>query len=156
MSRIPTDPEQIRQLAVIMAQAGLTEVEMSDKDTRIRVVRGGETVTAAGQTATGHSAPASAAQTQAPAAAAPAVDTSASHAGAVTSPMVGVAYLAPEPGAANFVTVGQQVTAGQTLLLIEAMKTFNDIVAPQGGVVKQILVEDGQPVEYGQVLMVIE
>ena len=156
MSRIPTDPEQIRQLAVIMAQAGLTEVEMSDKDTRIRVVRGGETVTAAGQTATGHSAPASAAQTQAPAAAAPAVDTSASHAGAVTSPMVGVAYLAPEPGAANFVTVGQQVTAGQTLLLIEAMKTFNQIKAVKAGTVTKIAVRNSDPVEYGELLMIVE
>ena len=151
MSRIPTDPEQIRQLAVIMAQAGLTEVEMSDKDTRIRVVRGGGTVTAAVQ-----SAPASAAQTQAPAAAPPAVDTPASHAGAVTSPMVGVAYLAPEPGAANFVTVGQQVTAGQTLLLIEAMKTFNQIKAVKAGTVTKIAVRNSDPVEYGELLMIVE
>jgi acetyl-CoA carboxylase biotin carboxyl carrier protein len=78
------------------------------------------------------------------------------HPGAVVSPMVGVAYLSPEPGAAAFVTVGQQVVAGQTLLLIEAMKTFNQIKAPKAGTVAAILVQTGAPVEYGEVLMILE
>jgi acetyl-CoA carboxylase biotin carboxyl carrier protein len=80
----------------------------------------------------------------------------AKHPGAVLSPMVGVAYLSPEPGAAAFVTVGQTVTAGQTVLLIEAMKTYNQIRAPKAGTVMRILVESGQPVEYGQPLLVVE
>jgi acetyl-CoA carboxylase biotin carboxyl carrier protein len=78
------------------------------------------------------------------------------HPGAVKSPMVGVAYLSPEPGAPSFVTVGQTVTAGQTLLLIEAMKTFNQIKAPRGGTISRVLVNPGVPVEYGEVLMVID
>jgi acetyl-CoA carboxylase biotin carboxyl carrier protein len=78
------------------------------------------------------------------------------HPGAVTSPMVGVAYLSPEPGAAPFVSVGQQVSAGQTLLLVEAMKTFNQIKAPKAGTVTAILVQSGVPVEYGEVLMIVE
>ncbi|MBR0662394.1 acetyl-CoA carboxylase biotin carboxyl carrier protein, partial [Neoroseomonas oryzicola] len=80
----------------------------------------------------------------------------ADHPGAVTSPMVGVAYLSPEPGAAQFVAVGAKVTQGQTLLLIEAMKTFNQIKAPRAGTVTRILVESGMPVEYGEPLMIIE
>ena len=89
-------------------------------------------------------------------AAAPAVPDEASHPGAVISPMVGVAYLSPEPGTPAFVTVGQAVTAGQTLLLIEAMKTFNQIKAPKAGTVTRILVANGTPVEYGEVLMILE
>ena len=80
----------------------------------------------------------------------------ASHPGAVTSPMVGVAYLAPEPGASPYVTLGQTVVAGQTLLLIEAMKTYNQIKAPKGGIVSRILVAGGQPVEFGQPLLILE
>jgi acetyl-CoA carboxylase biotin carboxyl carrier protein len=95
-----------------------------------------------------------AAAPEAPAAAGP--DDFSKHPGAVKSPMVGVAYLAPEPGAANFVTVGQQVSAGQTLLLIEAMKTFNQIKAPRAGTLSRVCISPGVPVEYGEVLMVIE
>jgi acetyl-CoA carboxylase biotin carboxyl carrier protein len=80
----------------------------------------------------------------------------ASHPGAVVSPMVGVAYLSPEPGAPQFVNIGQPVTAGQTLLLIEAMKTFNQIKAPKAGTVAAILVQSGAPVEYGEVLIILE
>ena len=83
-------------------------------------------------------------------------DPDAAHPGAITSPMVGVVYLAPEPGAPPFVTVGQQVAAGQTVLLIEAMKTFNQIKAPKAGTVTRILVQNGAPVEYGEVLMIVE
>ncbi len=146
MSRIPVDPDAIRQLAAILAETGLSEIEIADKDNRIRVAR-----TISGTPAL---APV---QVVAPTAAAAA--TSAEPAipvGAVTSPMVGVAYLSPEPGTANFVAVGQAVTAGQTLLLIEAMKTFNQIKAPAAGTVTRILVVSGSPVEYGEALMVIE
>ncbi|GAB4258851.1 MAG: acetyl-CoA carboxylase biotin carboxyl carrier protein [Pararhodobacter sp.] len=98
-------------------------------------------------------APASVAPGSAPA---PISNDPAEHPGAVTSPMVGTAYLAPEPGAENFVSVGQQVSAGQTLLIIEAMKTMNHIPAPKTGTVKRILVTDGTPVEFGAPLMIIE
>jgi acetyl-CoA carboxylase biotin carboxyl carrier protein len=141
------DPEAIRALAAILTEAGLTEIEVSDNETRIRVVRAH--APAAAQT---YAAPAAAA---APPQAAAAVD-DASHPGAVTSPMVGVAFLAPEPTAANFVQVGQAVQAGQTLLLIEAMKTFNQIKAPRAGTVARILVSSGVPVEFGEALMVLE
>jgi len=149
VTRIPTDPEQIRQLAAVMAESGLTEVEISDKDTRIRVVRGA--VSAAPVLA--HPAPLAAAVVEAPARAA---DTGASHPGAVLSPMVGVAFLAPEPGAPNFVASGQQVIAGQTLMLIEAMKTFNQIKAPKAGTVTKIVVRNSSPVEFGELLMIVE
>ena len=148
MTRIPTDPEQIRQLAHIMVESGLTEVELSDKDIKIRVVRGGVVTTAV--------MPAMIASAAAPSPGPIPPDNSATHAGAITSPMVGVAFLAPEPGAANFVTPGQQVIAGQTVLLIEAMKTFNQIKAPKSGTVTRIVVQNSSPVEYGEVLMIVE
>jgi acetyl-CoA carboxylase biotin carboxyl carrier protein len=152
VTRIPIDPDSIRRLAAVLVETGLTEIEIAEKDSRIRVVRGaapGEIVLAA--------APAAVAAVAAPAAPAPAaVDDPSSHPGAINSPMVGVAYLAPEPGAANFVVVGQQVAAGQTVLLIEAMKTFNQIKAPKAGTVTRILVENSAPVEYGEVLMILE
>ena len=145
MTRIPIDPDTIRALAAVLVETGLTEIEIADKDSRIRVVRGGGMATAVMPV-----------MTPAPAVAAPAVPDMASHPGAVLSPMVGVAYLAPEPGAPAFVNVGQQVSAGQTLLLIEAMKTFNQIKAPKSGTVAAILVQSGAPVEYGEVLIVLE
>jgi acetyl-CoA carboxylase biotin carboxyl carrier protein len=150
MSRIPVDPDAIRQLAAILAETGLSEIEIADKDNRIRVAR---TISAA------PSAAPTAVVIPAAAVAASAAASSAEQpmpAGAVTSPMVGVAYLSPEPGAANFVAVGQTVAAGATLLLIEAMKTFNQIKAPSAGTVTRILVASGSPVEYGEALMVIE
>jgi acetyl-CoA carboxylase biotin carboxyl carrier protein len=151
MSRIPVDPDAIRQLAAILAETGLSEIEIADKDNRIRVAR---TMTAAASAAPVQVVvPAATAGASASASAStePAVPV-----GAVTSPMVGVAYLSAEPGVANFVSVGQTVTAGQTLLLIEAMKTFNQIKAPTAGTVTRILVASGSPVEYGEALMVIE
>lgn len=152
MTRIPIDPDSIRALAAVLVETGLTEIEIAEKDSRIRVVRGaqpGEAVTIAAATPVAASRPVAAAP---PAAS----DDLSSHPGAVTSPMVGVAYLAPEPGSANFVAVGQQVAAGQTLLLIEAMKTFNQIKAPKAGTVTRILVENSAPVEYGEVLIILE
>jgi len=148
VTRIPIDPDTIRALAAVLTETGLSEIEIADKDSRIRVVRGGAATTVAVPAPAAAAAPI-------PAAAAPASDP-ASHPGAVVSPMVGVAYLSPEPGAAAFITVGQQVAAGQTLLLIEAMKTFNQIKAPKAGTVTSILVQNGAPVEYGEVLMVLE
>jgi acetyl-CoA carboxylase biotin carboxyl carrier protein len=151
MSRLPVDADAIRALAQILTETGLTEIEIAEKDSRVRVVRAPAPVQAAVPAAVAVAA------TPAAAVAAPAADLDLSqHAGAVKSPMVGVAYLAPEPGAPSFVSVGQSVTAGQTLLLIEAMKTFNQIKAPRSGTVSRVLVTSGAPVEYGEVLMVIE
>ena len=149
MNRIPTDPDSIRRLALVMAETGMTELELVDKDSRIRVVRGG----AAAPVGAAIAAPVAVGAAAAPVAA-PVVD--ASHPGAVPSPMVGVAYLSPEPGAPHFVSVGQQVAAGQTVLMIEAMKTFNQIKAPKAGTVSRILVENSAPVEYGEVLMILD
>lgn len=148
MSRMLVDADAIRALADILTETGLTEIEVAEKDNRIRVARnaGGQVVHAA--------APVPAAPVAAPAAAAP-VD-AASHPGAVNSPMVGIAYLAPDPSAPPFVQEGQAVTAGQTLMLIEAMKTFNQIKAPRGGTLKRILVSSGDPVEFGEPLAIIE
>jgi acetyl-CoA carboxylase biotin carboxyl carrier protein len=153
MSRLPVDAEAIRTLADILLDTGLTEIEIAEGDSRIRVVRAVQQVQAA-------VAPQVAAM-PAPSAAAPAPSPAepadfSQHPGAVKSPMVGVAYLSPEPGAPAFVTIGQAVTAGQTLLLIEAMKTFNQIKAPRAGTVSRILASPGVPVEYGEVLMVID
>ncbi len=144
------DHEAVRQLAVILTETGLTEIEVQTKEGRIRVARAAPQIVQATV-----AAPAPAAV--APAAEAPAAPPHDSHhPGAVPSPMVGIAYLSPEPSAPPFVTVGQTVAAGQTLLLIEAMKTFNQIKAPKAGTVSRILVPSGTPVEYGQPLMIIE
>jgi acetyl-CoA carboxylase biotin carboxyl carrier protein len=178
-SGIQFDPEAIRALAQILKDTDLSEIEVVEKDSRIRVAR---TVQVAPQfawpagvaapfavapagaldggvgAAPGASLPAGAAAgagfAAAPSVAADAVDPK--HPGLIASPMVGVVYLAPEPGAAPFVTVGSRVAQGQTLLLIEAMKTFNQVRAPRAGTVSRILVEPGTPVEYGEPLMVVE
>jgi acetyl-CoA carboxylase biotin carboxyl carrier protein len=147
LTRIPIDPDTIRALAAVLVETGLTEIEIADKDSRIRVVRGGGVATSVMPVA-------AAAPVSTPTA--PMAADAASHPGAVVSPMVGVAYLSPEAGAPPFVTIGQQVTAGQTLLLIEAMKTFNQIKAPKAGTVAAILVQSGVPVEYGEALVVLE
>ena len=150
---IEFDAGAIRELAQILRETDLTEIELVDGEARLRVVR--QVVVAAPAMA-----PVAVAATQAaaaaPGAAAPVEAVDAAHPGAVTSPMVGVAYLAPEPGAPQFVTVGTKVAQGQTLLLIEAMKTFNQIKAPRAGTVTRILVESGMPVEYGEPLIIIE
>ena len=154
MSGLSFDPEAIKALAQILRDTDLTEIELVEKDSRIRVAR---EVTVAAPVVTQMAAPAMQA-VPAPVSAPPpaAAEAPLSHANAVTSPMVGVAYLSPEPGAAPFITQGQHVSAGQTLLLIEAMKTFNQIKATKSGTVTRILIENGTPVEFGEPLMVIE
>lgn len=149
------DPDAIRELAKILRETDLSEIELVEKDARLRVVR---QVTTAAVTQVVAAAPVAAPVAAAPAAAAAAAPEAldADHPGAVTSPMVGVAYLAPEPGAAPYVTMGAKVAAGQTLLLIEAMKTFNQIKAPKAGTVTRILIESGTPVEFGEPLLIIE
>ena len=151
MSKLPVDAEAIRVLADILRDTGLTEIEIAEGDTRIRVKRTPAPVQAA---VAAVPPPAHLAAAAAPATVE--MTDYAQHPGAVKSPMVGVAYLSPEPGAPAFVGVGQTVTAGQTLLLIEAMKTFNQIKAPKAGTVSRVLINPGVPVEYGEVLMVID
>jgi len=144
------DLELIRTLAELLAEKGLTEIEYAVGNRRFRVARGAAPLAAAAPAAM---APPAAIET----ATAPAGPASlADLPGAVKAPMVGTAYLAPEPGAAAFVRLGDTVAAGQTLLLIEAMKVMNQIVAPRAGRVARILVGDAEPVEYGAVLMLIE
>lgn len=147
------DVDLVRQLAEMLDDTGLSEIEVEDGDRKIKVSRA---VTAAA--APVHYAPAApVAAPAAPAAApeaeaAPAVD---AHANATKSPMVGTAYLAPEPGAAPFVAVGSTVSAGDTILIVEAMKVMNPITAPTGGTLESVFVENGQPVEFDQPLFVI-
>ena len=139
------DPAQVRELAELLTANQLTEIEVEDGDRRIRVRRDPAPTTVA-------PAPAVPAAS-APAPAAPPLESSVGD--AVRSPMVGTAFLSPEPGAKPFVSVGDAVKAGDTLLIVEAMKVMNPITAPRGGIVKQILIEDGQPVEFDQPLVVI-
>ena len=145
------DDELVRQLAAVLNETGLTEIEYDTNGIRVRVARnvGGPLMSGAPVYA---AAPASEAAAPAPA---KALDP-ASHPGAVKSPMVGVFYLLPEPGAAPFIKVGDHVSEGQTLALIEAMKTFNPVKAPRGGKVTKILVENSSPVEYGEPLLILE
>jgi acetyl-CoA carboxylase biotin carboxyl carrier protein len=150
MAKFEMDTEFVRRLAQILHETQLGEIELADGDRRIRVARPSVTIAPS----TGMVAPPAAALPAA-ATAAPGHD-AAKHPGAVTSPIVGTAYLAPEPGKPNFVAVGDKVTVGQTLLIIEAMKTFNPIKATKAGTVASILVENAQPVEYGEPLMIVE
>ncbi|MBD0271668.1 MAG: acetyl-CoA carboxylase biotin carboxyl carrier protein [Acetobacteraceae bacterium] len=178
-SGIQFDPEAIRALAQILKDTDLSEIEVVEKDSRLRVAR---TIAApvpaayawppafvpppamapgfAGAAAAGMPGAAAVAGASAAAATAAALSSADAvdpkHPGLIASPMVGVVYLAPEPGAAPFVTLGSKVAQGQTLLLIEAMKTFNQVRAPRAGTVTRILVEAGTPVEYGEPLMVVE
>ena len=146
----------IRELALLLNETGLSEIEIEKSGLKIRVART-LTVTATAPVAAAApmaAAPAAAAPAAGGAAAAPA--DAATHPGAVKSPMVGTAYRAPEPGSAAFIEIGTRVAQGQTLLIIEAMKTMNHIPAPRAGTVTQILFENGQPVEFGEPLVVIE
>ena len=156
MSRLPVDTDAIRALATILTETGLTEIEVAEKDTRIRVVRApAQVVQAYAPPATAPSA--GAVPAVAPASASGTGETDfAKHPGAVTSPMVGVAYLSPEPNAPAFASEGHAVSVGQTLMLIEAMKTFNQIKAPRAGTLVRLLVTSGSPVEFGEVLAIIE
>ena len=146
MAKFKVDTDLIHQLAALLEETGLSEIELGEGDRRVRVARGGR-------------APSSPAPNESalPAEADPAptvVD--ASHPGAVISPMVGTVYVAPEPGAPPFVNVGDTVSEGQTLCIVEAMKTPNAISAPRAGTVTQILISDGEPVEYGEVLLILD
>ena len=155
-SGIQFDADAIRKLADILRETDLTEIELSEKDSRIRVARiiPAPVAAPAPYYAQGPM-PAPMAAAPAPIVADPAV-LDLKHPGLVTSPMVGVAYLSPEPGAAPFVTLGARVALGQTVLLIEAMKTFNQIKATRAGTVTRILVDGGTPVEYGEPLVLVE
>ena len=171
-SFIQFDADAIRKLADILRETDLTEIELSEKDSRIRVARIIQMAPAAnyyaapamqmpmGQMPMGQmpvvqtAGPMQQAPPSAPAADPAAIDLK--HPGLVTSPMVGVAYLSPEPGAAPYISLGSKVSIGQTVLLIEAMKTFNQIKATRAGTVTRILVEAGTPVEYGEPLVLVE
>lgn len=150
MSKLELDEDLVRKLSELLNEMGLTEIEYEFGEHRIRIARG-----------TAHTTVHQAASV--PVAAAP-VPASGPNAGvgdaipanAVVAPMVGTAYMAPEPGAAAFVSVGDTVKEGETLLIIEAMKVMNQIPSPRSGRVAQIMIEDGQPVEYGEPLLVIE
>jgi acetyl-CoA carboxylase biotin carboxyl carrier protein len=152
-----SDQALIRDLAELLEETGLSEIEIEREGMRVRVAR---QVTAAAPVYTGAAPSANTtAAAAAPAGAAPAAAAVADpgkHPGAVPSPMVGTAYLAPEPSAAPFVEIGARVAQGQTILIIEAMKTMNHIPAPKAGVVTAILVGNGQPVEFGEPLAIIE
>ena len=152
MAKTPAiDHDAIRDLAKLLDETGLSEIEIQRDGVSIRVARD---LTAAGTRARPSEAPGAF-----PAAVAAPDDVPIDpmqHPGLVASPVVGVAYLGPAPGARPFVEIGGQVKAGETLIIIEAMKTMNQIPAPRSGTVTQILIEDGQPVEYGEPLMIIE
>ena len=154
MGREAPDLELIRELAALLDETGLTEIEIGEGERRVRVARSlapqaaFATVPGAGATS---SAPVTA-PIEEPLAAVP----DSAHPGAVNSPMVGVVYLGPEPGAPQFVSVGDTVSEGQTLFIVEAMKTMNPIRAPRGGTITRILVENAVPVEYGEVLLILE
>jgi acetyl-CoA carboxylase biotin carboxyl carrier protein len=145
MSKFDIDEALIRKLAQLLKETGLTEIEFEANNTRVRVNAGGTgpAIVAAPAAAVAAAAPAGGGTPDAPAA------------GSVSSPMVGTAYLSPEPNSAAFVKVGDRVAKGQTILIIEAMKVMNPIPAPHAGTVTQILVQDGQPVEFGEPLMVV-
>ncbi|XAO70750.1 MAG: acetyl-CoA carboxylase biotin carboxyl carrier protein subunit [Acetobacteraceae bacterium] len=143
MSRMQVDGDAIRALADLLDETGLSEIEIAEKEHRIRVAR------AAAALAQAVPAPVAAVSGGASVA-------TADHPGAVKSPMVGVVYLVSDPSAPPYMQVGQSVTEGQTILLIEAMKTFNQVKAPRAGKVTRILVSNGDPVEFGEPLAIIE
>ena len=149
MSKFDVDTDLIKKLAGLLEETGLSEIELGDGERRVRVARGGVVVAAppAQQAAAAEPTP-EVEET------APPID--ASHPGAVTAPMVGTLYTAPEPGAPMFVNVGDTVSDGQTLFIIEAMKVMNPIRAPRAGTVSQVLVSNGDPVEFGEVLLILE
>ena len=146
--KFDVDADAIRELAALMDETGLTEIELENGDRKLRVARGTIAVHAAAPAfgPSGVLAPADAAGDSG----------DASHPGAVVAPMVGTVFMAPEPGAPAFVKTGDTIAEGDTLLIIEAMKVMNPIRAPHGGTVTRIFVENGGPVEYGQVMLVIE
>lgn len=148
MANLNIDKDTIRELAELLEETGLTEIEVEVDGQRIRVGRGAAAVAQPlqGLPVTPQSNMQSGAES---------VD-AANHPGAVTSPMVGTVFVAPEPSATPFVKVGDKVSAGQTLFIIEAMKTMNPVAAPRDGTVTEILITDGQPVEFGEPLLILE
>ena len=149
-----TDTKLVRELAKILNDTGLTEIEMEKGSLKIRVAKGGGQFVQAMAAPAPVAAPAAAPQSQPVAAPSTKADASA-HPGAAKSPMVGTVYVRPSPDADAFVKVGYKVKEGDTIVLIEAMKTFNPITAAKSGKIEEILVEDAQPVEFGEVLFII-
>ncbi len=152
------DTKLVRELAEMLGETGLTEIEVEDGDRKVRVSRsGGMAAAAPAPTTAPVASPAPPAESPPPPSSAPseAVSAGQDHAGALKSPMVGTVYLAPEPDADNFVKVGDSVSEGDTLLIVEAMKVMNPITADKAGTVKEILVDNAQPVEFEQPLVVI-
>lgn len=143
------DKDLIRELSVLLTETDLTEIEIEQEGLRVRVARAPAITTISAQ-------PPGAGRPPAPAAGGGDPGELSKHPGAVNSPMVGTAYRAPEPGAKPFVEIGTKVNAGQTLLIVEAMKTMNPIPAPKAGTVTAILFTEGHPVEYGEPLLIIE
>lgn len=150
-SGMNVDTALVRELAELLAETGLTEIEVEDGERKVRVARGGVAMAPQAYAPLPSAPPGPAPSAAAPVAEAPAAD----HANALKSPMVGTAYLTPEPGANPFVKVGDSVSEGQTLLIIEAMKVMNPITADKAGTIKAILIENAQPVEFDQPLVVI-
>jgi len=148
------DADLVRELAKVLADQGLTEIEVEHGELRLRLAKTAPAVAAAPIAYA--PAPAAAVATASPAEAKPVAKDHRSDARAVTSPMVGTAYLSPEPGAPVFVKVGDTVSEGQTLIVVEAMKTFNPIIAPRAGRIVEIIIGDAQPVEFGQPLLLLE
>lgn len=151
MAHIKVDCDEIRKLADLLNETGLTEIEVGDNGSTIRVTKNGVV-----QAVSSTPLPAAANMATPGIVEAPAEASLDKHPGAVKSPMVGTAYLQPEPSSPKFATVGQSVSEGDTLLIIEAMKVMNPITAHKSGVVKQILIEDAQPVEFDEILVIIE
>lgn len=151
MATFDIDGDLVRKLAGLLDETGLTEIEFAEGEKRIRVTKGGTAPAFYAQAPAAGAASAAAATTSPPAALGV-----SSHPGALTSPMVGTAYVSSEPGGPPFVRVGDTVKAGQTVLIIEAMKVMNPIKAPKAGMIAQVLVGDAQPVEFGEVLLTIE
>jgi acetyl-CoA carboxylase biotin carboxyl carrier protein len=149
--KFPIDSDAIRTLAGLLDETGLTEISVEDGDRKLRVSRGGTVMASAPLPLQAGPAPISG-----DAAGESRAESDSNHPGAVKSPMVGTVYTAPEPGAPAYVKVGDTVSEGDTLVIIEAMKVMNPIRAPRGGKVTRLLIENGSPVEYGQVLMVLD
>jgi acetyl-CoA carboxylase biotin carboxyl carrier protein len=147
MAEFDIDGDLVRKLSALLDETGLTEIEFTDGERKIRVCKTVQIVAAAPQVTTAAEDASSGGDEP---------GALADHPGAVTAPMVGTAYTAPEPGAEPFVNIGDSVSAGQTLLLIEAMKTFNPVRAPKAGRVARILISDATPVEYGEPLIILE
>jgi acetyl-CoA carboxylase biotin carboxyl carrier protein len=156
MGKLNVDTALIETLAELLQRTGLTEIELAEGDSRIRVAREPQPLIASVPTASFAPHASASASPSAISAAEPAGATAERHPGAVHAPMVGTVYLTPEPGAAPFAAVGAEVREGQTLLIIEAMKVMNPIRAPRNGRVARVLVSNGDPVEYGELLLIIE